>query len=68
MNCAQAAKKFADWADMAGKEDMPIKVNCGRTALMREASRSGIALRPRVRGGGAVHRAARGCSAERKGR
>lgn len=51
MNCAQAAKKFADWADMAGKEDMPIKVNCGRTALMREASRSGIALRPRVRGG-----------------
>lgn len=52
MNCAEAAKKFADWADSAGKADMPIKVNAGRTALMREAARAGIEIRPRVRGGG----------------
>lgn len=51
MNCAEAVKKFADWADSAGRVDMPIKVNATRRTLMSEASRTGIEIGPRVRGG-----------------
>lgn len=51
MNCAEAAKKFADWCDAGGRDDMPIKVNATRRSIMSEAARSGIAIRPEVRGG-----------------
>ena len=51
MNCAQAVKKFAEWADLSGKEDIPINVNATRASIMREASAAGIEIRPRVRGG-----------------
>lgn len=51
MNCAQAAKKFADWADAAGKPDLPINVNVTRSAIMTEAARSGIEILPKTRGG-----------------
>lgn len=57
MNCAEAVKRFAEWADLAGRIDIPIKVNATRRTLMSEASRTGIAIAPRIRGGSLPWRA-----------
>lgn len=51
MNCAELIGKFAEYADAAGKPDQAIRVNATRATIAREAPRSGIEIRPKVKGG-----------------